>query len=510
MNKLKLYFQPMLLVFAAISCLFAYAPYNLVIIVPIVIAILLLHLDNLNIKSSIKAGLIFGFVFFATEVFYIFYSLNYIVKVGFYLSFFGVCAFSLFLATYIVIAFVLYSYAKSSSKLFNYVFLFPACWVLGEWLRGYVLGGYPWSDFGYILVNNPLFFGYYRIIGEYGVSWLLVSISGILLLLGLNYFKKNVLNKIEHLIAISFLAIILLIGYFTAQINYTTKYDKPFTVSILQGNVAVGTKWGNLDTLNMYKQLIESATGNLIIVPETGIANFEEYLPAGYLDSLASIASNKHAELLVGMPKLIDDEGNYYNTVTLLTNPDHPFYAKYHLVPYGEYIPARKELEWLYKDVTLPMVGFSHGPENQDAMIIRNQKIAFNICYENAFARELIHAAKDATLMINLSDMAWYGNSYAKDQHLQMSRVRAIENQRYFIQVTNTGLSAVINEDGVIQSILPTFRRLIATDIVQGRVGVTPFERLANYPIITLCILIIIFRIIFRIFIYLKLRYASK
>lgn len=504
LNKPSL--KSLLFVITACLCLFAYAPYNIVILIPFAVIIILLHLENLTIRQSIKAGFVFGFVFFLTQVYYIFYSLTYIVKAGFYLSLFGVSAFSLFLSMYVIIAFTLYQLLKTQSRLFNYAFLFPSCWVLGEWLRGYVLGGYPWHDFGYTLVNNPMFWGYYRTIGEYGVSWLLVSMSGIFLLIGLNYFKKNLITKLEYVLSVVSLAIILLIGYSLSNIQFTHKYDDPFTVSILQGNIAVGTKWGNPHTFSMYKDMIESANGNLIIVPETGIADFAEDLPYGYLDSIIDIAEKKHAELLVGMPKVIDEKGNYVNTATLLTNPDFPYYAKYHLVPYGEYIPAKEELGWLYNDVSLPMVGFTHGAENQEAMAIRNQKAAFNICYENGFARELIHAARNSTIMINLSDMAWYGDTYAKDQHLQMSRVRALENERYFIQVTNSSLSAIINPNGEIQSILPTFRQVIETDKVQGMIGVTPFERFANYPIIILCCFFIFIGAFFNI----KKKYEIK
>jgi apolipoprotein N-acyltransferase len=184
----------------------------------------------------------------------------------------------------------------------------------------------------------------------------------------------------------------------------------------------------------------------------------------------------------------------------LLTNPAHPYYAKAHLVPYGEYIPAKWLLGPIYKSVALPMVGFSAGAAYQEPLVAANQKLAFNICYENGFNAELIQAAANSTIMVNLSDMVWYGSTIAKDEHLQISQARALENQRYFIQATNTGLSAIIKPDGKIQAVLPIFEKIILEDYVGGRIGMTPFEQYGNWLIIIWVSIIIILVFILRRF----------
>ena len=144
------------------------------------------------------------------------------------------------------------------------------------------------------------------------------------------------------------------------------------------------------------------------------------------------------------------------------------------------------------------MVGFSAGGTNQKPLLVAGQKLAFNICYENGFNTELIGSAKDSTIMANISDMVWYGDSIAEDEHLQISQARALENQRYFIQATNTGLSAIINPSGEIQSQLPTFKREVLHDMVQGRVGYTPFQLHGNYPIIIWCFIMLLIGIMIR------------
>jgi len=281
-------------------------------------------------------------------------------------------------------------------------------------------------------------------------------------------------------------------GLSAKNIVYTQVYGKPLKISMLQGNIEESAKWSTHENLGVYTSLVKDASGDLILIPETAIAQFERDLPTGYLENLTKIAQAKKASLVVGMPKIIDKQDNYVNAAVLLTDPGHEYYAKYHLVPYGEYIPLKWLFGPLYKLVSLPMVSFTPGNLDQAPLVVANQKLAFNICYENGFNSELLKSASNSTIMVNLSDMVWYGTTIAKDEHLQISQARALENQRYFIQDTNTGLTAVIKPNGAIQSKLPSFKREILTDYVYGRVGVTPFERFGNYLIIALIILIII------------------
>lgn len=495
------YFRYLTLVFAGFIGLFAFAPYNHSLLIGLSVLILFWVVNplanNIKLSKSIRYAFIYGFSYFLTQVYWIFYSLYTIIHAGFWVAFVAAVGFSVFLAFYAASAIILYIRLKTKSVLFNSLFLFPSLWVMFEWLRGWVLGGYAWSDFGYTQVDNPLFRGYFKLWGEYGVSWLTVSIIGVVLVFlrySYSIFTKSTTAQLQRdfRLAVVYTALIAILGSFIGPIQYTKPYGKPLSVELIQGNIPVGTKWTDESGLQVYYSAIDDAKADLVLIPETAISQFEMNLPDDYLDDLVDMAHDNGFDLVVGIPKIIDNDYNYVNAAMVLTEPSHPYYAKYHLVPYGEYIPAKWLLDGVYKMVKLPMVGFSPGKENQPPITVRNQKLAFNICYENAFARELTTAARDSTLMVNLSDMVWYGKTVAMNQHLQMSQARALENERYFIQVTNSSISAIINQDGEIQSQLPVFRRLVLKDIVQGRVGHTPFEIFNNWLIISWCSFIIL------------------
>lgn len=486
-----------ILLIAGICSVFAFAPHNITIMILVSILLLLLVIDNLNETTTKRRiffyGYIYGLVYFATQLYWAFYSLYKVIDTGLVIAIIGFVAFVGFISIYMGLITLVYTKLKTKSNVINLLLLFPSVWVLFEWLRSWVLTGFPWCEIGYTMVNLPIFKGVYPVFGSYSVSWLALSlIGGIFIIIKSKFIQQEPLNKKTLRFTLVYFLVVLLSCSFISDISYTKPYGKQISVALVQGNVSQGVKWNTNDFLSIYQQEISKARADLIIIPETAISTYSEYLPAGYLDNLTNIAQSNGASLIIGIPTIIDKENNYVNAAMLLTNPKHPYYAKYHLVPYGEYIPAKWLLGKMYSLIALPMVGFSAGAKDQLPLVAANQKLAFNICYENGFNTELTKSARNSTIMANLSDMIWYGNTSAKDEHLQISQARALENQRYFIQDTNTGSTAIIRPDGVIQSQLPPFMREILVDQVQGLYGVTPFEKYGNYPIIILCLTIIV------------------
>jgi apolipoprotein N-acyltransferase len=493
------YFRYLVLAIAGGISIFAFAPFNYSLIIIVSLVLLLVVIENCCNKQSsswmiLAYGYIYGFAFFIIQLHWVFYSLYKIIHAGFIVSVVALVGFSLFLATYIMLGVFTYIKLKTRYAAFNYLVLFPSTWVLFEWLRGWFLGGFSWCEIGYTQTNNQFFKGFYPLLGNYGVSWITISLAGVVYII----LKNNSLSKIRHdlRIAIIYVVILFLSGYAIKNIQYTKPYGKPIKVALLQGNVSEGTKWSSDDSLKVYEEMVSQAEADLILVPETAISQFEHNLPDGFLEHLTKIARTKKADIVVGIPKLLN-ETTYVNAAMLLTDPNHPYYAKFHLVPYGEYIPMRWLLKHVYATFSLPMVGFTPGAEYQEPIRAANQKLAFNICYENGFGTELLRSAANSTMMVNLSDMVWYGTAVTKDQHLQLSIVRALENQRYFLQDTNTSITAIIRPDGVIQSSLPIFEKRILTDYVQGRVGLTPFERFGNYIIVTIILIILLIGCLF-------------
>ncbi len=469
---------------------FAFAPFNLSFIILISILGLLFSFYKSS-ASAFKIGYSYGIGFFAIQIYWLFYSLYFIIKAGSLIASLTMLLATLYLALYPALALYLYKKYKTNYELFNLMLLFPSIWVLLEWLRGwFFLNGYPWSDIGYTQVDNYLSHGYFRVIGEYGVSWLSISIIGTVFYL--LYFKRN------FRISIFYIIMILIAGYALSAIKYTYPNGEITSVALVQPNILGDEKWGHRNHLDLFLAVVQDTHADIIFLPETGIADFAGNLPKGYMSQLESYAKMHNSDLFVGLPIVINSNNDYVNAIQLVTESGQPYYAKYHLVPYGEYIPLKKSFAWLYKKINLPMVGFSSGLERQEPIKVKNQKIAFNICYENGFANEVIAAAKNATLLANISDMAWFGNTIAMNQHLQLSQARAIENQRYFIQETNTSITALINPDGKLIASLQPFTRGVLKGNVEGMVGTTLYQKLGNYPIIILCCLIVGYALIFR------------
>lgn len=498
-----------LMVAGAISVL-AFAPFNrgLFIIISL-FALLWFSADCLGDKTSrrlLVGGAAFAGGYFLAQLYWIFYSLYFIIHTGMIVAILSQVAFSGVMAIFTVLSLWLFRKTASKSLEFNYLFLFPSCWVLGEWLRGWIFTGFPWCDIGYTQVSNFLLTGFYPLIGNYGVSWLMLSIIGFLFIVVHN--RQQILGSSPQIrrpqrLAIVYFMLLAISGYYLHDRQYTENYGKPTKVALVQGNISQSEKWDEynfINNLNVYIDLIGKSKADLIILPETAIAALINDLPPHYLDDLVKLAKANNAQLVIGMPRVIDAQGNYVNSASVVSESGMPYYAKSHLVPFGEYIPLRHWFGNFYKFFNLPMVGFSADTHYQSPLVLANQKIAFNICYENGFASELLAPAREATLMANISDMVWYGNSIAKDEHLQISQARALENQRYFIQDTNTGNTAIINPAGQIQSRLPSFTRQVLIDYVQGRIGVTPYQKYGNYPLVILLIVCVLFALFLRWF----------
>lgn len=490
----------LLIISGAISAL-AFAPFYLSF--AIVVSFIILHQILYPINKEIKKihliiyGYMFSLSFYNLHINWVFYSLYKIIHTPLVLAFFAHALFTFFLATYTALTIFIFIKIKTKFSIFNILLLFPSIWVLLEWLRGWFLTGFSWGSVGLTQSDNLIFKGLYPVLGEYGVSFVIISISGgFFYLINNMLYKQNRIFKIKNFFVLIYLFVILVLLWIIKDKEYTRKFGSPITVALVQGNYSPNIKWDSDVSLEYYKKVIKEIRADLVLIPETAITEFLERLKKTDIDELKNSSIKNHTDLIVGIPKIIDKELHYVNAAVLLSNSNQPYYAKNHLVPYGEYIPAKEFLEPLYKFVNLPLVGYSQGGSDQEPITTRNEILAFNICYENGFGSELITSAKKATVMVNLSEMAWYGNTVARDEHLQISKVRALENQRYFVQETNNGLTAIINTKGQIQSFLPPDRQMVLKDSIQGYLGETPYQKFGNYPIIILCFLIFMITLI--------------
>ena len=278
-------------------------------------------------------------------------------------------------------------------------------------------------------------------------------------------------------------------GQLLRQQQWTTPLPATLSVALLQGNIAQDLKWRPekfKESLRTYYRLAHKTPAQLTVLPETAIPAFLEQVPGEYLDELEKLAKRQQGDLLFGT--VFGDGARYSNGAASLGQSPSQRYSKAHLVPFGEFIPPG--FAWFLAMSNIPMSSFTRGEKDQPPLRIAGQKVAVNICYEDAFGEEIIRALPEATLLVNLSNVAWFGDSLAPAQHLQIARTRALETGRMMLRATNTGMTAIIGADGQIQNVLKPFTQGALTGEVSGYQGSTPYVRWGNSPTIIFSLLL--------------------
>jgi apolipoprotein N-acyltransferase len=255
-------------------------------------------------------------------------------------------------------------------------------------------------------------------------------------------------------------------------------------VTLLQGNIAQDEKFeigsGVPQALAWYAEQLKSSRTSLVVAPETAIPLLPQQLPPGYADALVKRFSKGQQAALIGIP-LGDINTGYTNSVIgLKPAQSQPWrYDKQHLVPFGEFIPPF--FRWFTALMNIPLGDFNRGALRQAPFEWQGQKLAANICYEDLFSEELAlqfsQADQAPTIFVNVSNLAWFGQSQAMDQHLSIARMRALEFSRPFVLATNTGLTAIVNHQGQVTHSLPRDTRQVLVAEVEGRTGLTPYAR---------------------------------
>jgi apolipoprotein N-acyltransferase len=386
--------------------------------------------------------------------------------------------------------------------------LAPAFWTLVEWTRSWIFTGFPWLGIGYSQVPASPLAGYAPPLGIHGVTLAVVASAGLIVVLaragsrdeggrrraeGGHKKTKGPSSLIPHPSSLVPAAILLALwagGWGLKQVAWTQPVGAPLDVSLLQGNVPQDMKW-RADrveaTLEIYFTLIRNSASPLIILPETALPLFLEQVPREYLDALAAHARANGGDILVGVPERQAD-GKYFNSLVSYGTAPTQAYRKSHLVPFGEFIPLRPVLGWIVAALAIPLQDFSRGAENQRPLAVAGQRVAVNICYEDAFGEEIIRQLPEATLLVNVSNVAWFGRSLAPQQHLQISQARALETGRYLLRATNTGITGVIAPDGEVMIAAPEFTMVSVTHPVRGYSGATPYVRWGNYAALGICV----------------------
>lgn len=371
--------------------------------------------------------------------------------------------------------------------------LMPAAWSIQEWVRGWLFTGFPWLNLGYSQTDSWLS-AYAPVLGVYGIGLLLVLTSA-----GLLY---ALLVPESRLRLVSILAIIWGVGALLQQVEWTAPYQQPLKVSLVQGNVEQISKWDpervqfRMDT---YANLARAHwDSDLIIWPENSITVFYHQLKDGYFAELEKEAQQHNSSIILGLPVLDEKTDNYYSSFMTLGEGQPMFYHKNHLVPFGEYVPLESVFRGLISFLNLPMSGFTPGGDEQAALKVRGLLVAPSICYEDAFGEEMIRFLPAAHLLVNGSNNAWYGDSFAPHQHVQISRMRALETGRDMLRVTTNGISAFITHKGVVTLRSPQFETSVISATATPRTGSTPYVYWGNLPVLVLLAGVVLFTFLYR------------
>jgi apolipoprotein N-acyltransferase len=357
----------------------------------------------------------------------------------------------------------------------------PVLWVLLEWLRGWLFSGFPWLSLGYSLIDSPLA-GWAPIFGVYGVTWAAAMIS-----VAINVVLMPAVRLRRRVAALGALLLLLFAPALSLRHDWTRPIGPRIPVAAVQGAVPQDQKWQlkNRDlTMQRYLRLTEQAWGaQLIIWPESALPVLAPQIQ-DYLHALEERGREHGADFAIGLTDYSLQTHQYHNGLLVLSGAGDGWYYKRHLVPFGEYFPVPRFVRSWLRLMSLPYDDFTPGSPHQPMLSAAGQKLGLTICYEDAFGSEQLRVLHEATLLINVTNNAWFGDSTAPHQHLQIARMRALEAGRYLVRAANDGITAAIGPHGQILASLPQFREGVLRADVQPMTGLTPYARFGNYPVV--------------------------
>jgi apolipoprotein N-acyltransferase len=358
----------------------------------------------------------------------------------------------------------------------------PVLWVLLEWLRGWLLSGFPWLSLGYAMIDSPLK-GWAPLFGIYGVTWAAAMIAA-----ALNTLAMPDVPAARRLAALGGIVLLLALPVLIGRHSWIRAAGPAVAVAAVQGAVPQDQKWQakNLpQTMQRYTDLNERAWGaKLIVWPESALPVLANEIP-NYLRRLALQGRAYGADFAIGLVTYQPESNQFRNGILVMSEAGDGWYYKRHLVPFGEYFPVPQFVRSWIRLMSLPYSDFTPGDDRQPTLSAAGQKLGLTICYEDAFGSQQLKASRQATLLINVTNNAWFGDSAAPHQHFQIARMRALEVGRYIVRAANDGITAVIGPQGEIVARLPQFQEAVLRADVRPMTGLTPYARLGNYPAVS-------------------------
>ncbi|RQH10048.1 apolipoprotein N-acyltransferase [Paraburkholderia dinghuensis] len=481
-------------------------------------------------KSALFTGWAFGFGNFVTGVWWLYVSMHFYGGMPAPLAGAAVALFALYLGLYPALAACIWSFCaghasngragdRPFSPTWHGAFAFASAWALGEWARGYVFTGFPWLSIGYTQVDGPLA-GFAPIAGVYGVGWVLALIAALVVeALVRAWALKHQSSghqpdataqahprapRVAVVVPAAAALALIATGLLLTNVSWTQPANTPLNVRLLQGNVKQDMKFseaGMNAALDEFQKLITEKPADLIVTPETAIPVLLQEMPQPFARAIRHFADSTGTAILFGaVGGTVTQDGrvvDFTNSLFGIT-PGQPGlyrYDKHHLVPFGEFIPWG--FHWFVNLMNIPLGDFARGAPVQPPFLVHNQPVAANICYEDIFGEEIARTVRENPtapgVLINSTNLGWFGNTIALDQHLQMARMRSLETGRPMLRATNTGATAAIDARGRVIARLPVYTVGSLDVRIEGTTGYTPYVRTGNNTVIAISLLMLAF-----------------
>jgi apolipoprotein N-acyltransferase len=466
---------------------FAFAPYGLHFLAWLGPAVLFLLWEFASPRDAARTGFWFGAALFGAGTWWIFTAVHDFGQAPVWLAAFLVAALLAIKGAYYAFAgYVLLRIAPDPSPARS-LLLIPAGWTLMEWLRGWLFTGFPWLQLGYAQSDSPLA-GLATLGGIHLVTFAVALVAGAVVVV----FFQGGNGRIA---AIALAAVAWAGGWLLDGHEWTRPAGKPVTVALVQGAIPQDEKWlaqNRAATLDKYRALNREALGARIIVwPESAIPVLA-HEAAPYLASIRAESAARGSDVLLGILDFDMQSGEVRNGLLAMGAGGDGWYYKRRLVPFGEFFPVPKAVRSWMRLNSLPYYDMTPGEEYQAPLAAGGERLAATICYEDAYGADQIAALPSATLLVNVTNNAWFGDSSAPHQQLQMARFRALEAGRFLVRATSNGITAVIGPDGAVVDRLPQFQAGVLKSTVVPRTGLTPYARTGNWPILSFAFLMLV------------------
>lgn len=462
-----------------------FAPINFWPLTILSVALFIPLLEGQTGGRSFLRGWLYGFGFYAVGVSWVYISIN---TYGYTPQWLSIILTGLFAAG-LALFFGLFSWSYQKLALDRWYWLaFPAWWIIFEWTKSWFLSGFPWLYAGNAFIDTPLA-GLAPVTGVLGMSWIVALTAALMV-----YYVQRAAKRRQT-------AVLLLIIWaacygLQTQVWVTPSIKDSLDIAIVQGNIPQEKKWDPKERDNILATYSRNTEANwdrdLIIWPEAALPVFYQEA-RDFMGRMQLKAKDTNTALITGTPywQAGETEYDYFNSIVSVGN-GNGVYHKQRLVPFGEYVPLEDVIRGLIPFFDLPMSSFTPGSNDQQPLLAAGATFAPFICYEIVYPEQVRSLGKEADYLITISNDAWFGRSWGPHQHFQIARLRALELGKYLVRATNTGITAIIDHKGNVQTLIPRFEEAVLTGTIYTTEGSTPYRLLGLWPVLGLSLLIII------------------